>query len=305
MLNRPLVSVILPTYNRRSIIKRSISSVFAQTYDNLELVIVDDGSTDGTKQYVKSNFDQNRINYLEQSNKGVSSARNRGCSVAQGKYLAFIDSDDEWREAKLSKQMDFLEKYPEAGLVFCDATIVSPGGIVSDKPELIPHYKDMVYGLREILADPYLGVPTVIMTKKLFEEVGGFDESLSTAEDIDLFLRVALKSRIGYLHDKLVRVHKTTGSLSSFVIDEQDDIAAYEDNIFVFRRFIDRNLQSLKDYGCDIDRVMFNLYLSYSRCLLAMGKCSAARRKLGKAHQYKMSLNSLYLLAKSYWLANG
>lgn len=293
------MSILLPTYNRKSLLKRSISSVLAQTYDNWELIIIDDGSTDGTEEYIKSTFVDNRIKYFRQANKGVSSARNTGGALATGKVIAFIDSDDEWCVTKLARQLEFMDVHPDAGLIFSNATIIGPAGEASDKPELIPHRKDMVYGLKEVLADPYLGIPTVIMTNDLFAEVGGFDERLSTAEDVDFFLRVALKSRIGYLHEKLVFVYKTTHSLSSFALDNGNKIASFEDNIFVLQRFVERYRKDIEKCKCDVNRLVFNLYMSYSRALLANGNPKVASEKIGTAHKYEITAESLYLLAKS------
>ena len=117
MNNTDLISVIIPTYNRAHLIKRSAQSVLNQTYKNLELIIVDDGSTDNTKEVIDSLNDE-RIVYVKQENHGVSSARNTGINVANGKYIAFQDSDDIWHSDKLEKQINTL-KQNNADIVFC------------------------------------------------------------------------------------------------------------------------------------------------------------------------------------------
>lgn len=295
-----LVSVILPTYNRKNVIERAINSVMNQSYADWELIIVDDGSVDGTEEYIKQFFCSGKTVFLRQINRGVSAARNRGVSQAQGEYIAFIDSDDEWTSCKLERQIDFFKKNNGVGLVFSNVTIINPDGSQSEKPELFPHSEDAIFGLKEIFVDPFLGVPTVMMTKKLFEAVGGFNESLRAAEDVDLFLRASLCQPFGYIHEKLVNVYKTAGSLSAFVM-EGGNIPPIEDNINVVKRFIDANKSHVLDvYNCDVNLVMSNCYLGYGRALMAMGRVRSSREKFALACRYKISLESIYLLIKSY-----
>jgi len=115
MNSEPKVSIIIPTYNQSQYLEEAMESVLNQTYQNIEIIIVDDGSTDNTSEVVKS-FD-NKIIYIPQKNKGASSARNAGIKKAQGQYVAFLDSDDMWIKNKLEKQIKFIQNNPEIGLL--------------------------------------------------------------------------------------------------------------------------------------------------------------------------------------------
>ncbi|MBE0500936.1 MAG: glycosyltransferase family 2 protein [Desulfuromonadales bacterium] len=299
MNNDPLVSVVLPTYNRKDIIGRTISSVLQQTFTNLELIIVDDGSTDETREYVESEFVDDRINYLYQLNNGVSSARNTGLNHVNGRYVAFIDSDDQWVETKIEKQLAFFREHPEVGLIFCDFAIVSRDGSVLDVNHRIPRTESRTLTLREVFLDPYLGMPTVMLTRELLASIGGFDEKLCSAEDVDFFLRAAVKAPIGYLHEKLVVVNKTEGSLTT-CISASDKILTYENNIFVLNRFVNENKKICDEVGCDVSHAMFELYCRYGRSLLSKKKKVASREKFSMAHHFNVNIESLYLLLKTY-----
>ena len=299
-VKKELVSVILPTYNRKNVVKRAVLSVLEQSYQNWELIIVDDGSTDGTEDVVMSSVENYNIKYIYQVNQGVSAARNRGVAEAKGNYIAFIDSDDEWDSRKLANQIDFFNENPGVGLVFCNAIIINSDGSRSDKPELISHTGNTVFTFKEVFDDPYLGIPTVMVTSELFNSVNGFDEKLKTSEDIDFYLKASLIQPFGYLHDKLVNIYKIDGSLTSSIIGE-NTILPYEDIIYVLERFVECNKrQVVNSYNCNVNLSMFNIYLSYGRALLQKGMGKAAREKFILARSYKKNLESLYLLLKSY-----
>ena len=125
-MNKPLVTVIIPTYNRAKTIERSINSVLSQSYSNLELIVVDDGSSDNTKSVVE-NIDDSRVRYIWQNNSGACAARNNGINNARGEYIAFNDSDDTWKPNKLEKQLEVVTK-TGADVVFCKLSIPVKNG---------------------------------------------------------------------------------------------------------------------------------------------------------------------------------
>jgi len=301
MLETPLISIVLPTYNRRGVIERAINSVARQSYHNWELIIIDDGSTDGTDELIKRYRGKDNIKYLKQINRGVSVSRNKGISLSKGGYVAFIDSDDEWMEGKLASQLDFFNHHDEIALVFSNATLIRPDGTIASKPEIIKHNHDEIFGLENVFKDPYLGIPTVMIKKDVFDVVGNFDESLNTAEDIDLFLRISLKKPIGYQHEKLVNIYTTEGSLTATKGERIGTISTFENNIFVMKRFIDKNKNICIKNNCDINGAMFNLYCSYARALLSGGNAKESRDKILSAHKYKKTIESFYLLLKTYY----
>jgi len=303
MLSKPLISIVLPTYNRKGVLERAINSVIKQSYHNWELIIIDDGSTDGTDKLMKRYEKQNNIKYIKQPNRGVSISRNKGISLSKGEYIAFIDSDDEWIEEKLETQVVFINRYNEIALTFSNASLIKPDGTITKKPEIIKHDRDEIYDLENVFKDPYFGIPTVMIKKKILDEVGSFDESLNTAEDIDLFLRISLDNPVGYQHKKLVNVYITEGSLSSTKGRTKGTISTFENNIFVMKKFIEKNKNICIEKKCDINGSMFNLYCSYARALLCCGMKKEARKKILSAHEYKRSIESFYLLFKTYYNA--
>lgn len=192
---KPQVSVIIPTYNRGRVIKEAIDSVLAQDYTEFELIVVDDGSTDHTSDVLDSY--RNVIKVLSQKNKGVSAARNRGIAEASGKFIAFLDSDDLWLPQKLSTQVEFFNKTPDALICQTEEVWIRNGLRVNPKKR---HKKPsgMIFKLSLELC---LVSPSAVMIKRsLFDRVGEFDETLPACEDYDLWLRISSRFPI-YLID--------------------------------------------------------------------------------------------------------
>ena len=192
----PLVSVIIPTYNRGWIIREAIESVLAQTFTDFELIVVDDGSTDDTSEILDEFGDA--IKVLRQSNRGVSAARNRGLEASTGRWIAFLDSDDLWLPQKLSRQVDFFNAHPDALICQTEEQWIRNSRRVNPK---LRHRKfsGMIFerSLELCLVSP----SAVMIRKRLFSEVGLFDESLPACEDYDLWLRVSARFPV-YLIDK-------------------------------------------------------------------------------------------------------
>ncbi len=209
------VSVIIPTYNREKVIERSVRSVLNQTYSNIEVIVVDDGSKDNTEEIVKS-INDDRIIYYKQENGGASKARNTGVKLATSEYIAFHDSDDSWREDKLEKQMNYLMENPQYSMVYCDYLMHKIDGRTYAVPGDVN-----VIGVVEgdmfltILVNNTIGTPTMVLKKELFDELGGFDESLHCLEDWDFALRFSEFYYIGYIHESLIDVYQQPGSVST------------------------------------------------------------------------------------------
>ena len=192
----PLVSVIIPTYNRREKIKIAINSVLTQEFEDFELIVVDDGSTDGTDP---SDWPKDaRVRFLQQKNEGVSSARNAGIIEAKGDLIAFLDSDDEWLPQKLTKQAEFFKAYPNALICQTQEIWVRNGRRVNPKEK---HQKKEGDIFTASLGLCLVSPSAVMMRKTLFEKVGLFDTALWACEDYDLWLRVAYRYPV-YLIDE-------------------------------------------------------------------------------------------------------
>lgn len=182
----PKVSVIIPTYNRAARISRAINSVLSQTFNDYEIIIVDDGSTDDTAQVLKQ-FN-GKIKYIFQENQGSAVARNRGIQEARGEYIAFLDSDDFWVPEKLTEQVRILESHPKVGIVY------SRMPIINEKGEKIGMKPAGISGrnYQELLEDwGDLPTSTVVTRKECFEKAGLFDHNLQTMQDIDMWIRIA------------------------------------------------------------------------------------------------------------------
>lgn len=211
----PLVTVVIPTYNRRHLIEEALDSVFAQTFTDYEVVLVDDGSTDGTEALVKKKYGT-RLRYVRQENQGISGARNTGIANASGKYVAFLDSDDKWLPEKLARQVAFMEAHPETGLLSTKLARYELGGD-KEKVEICPvdfprNFQDLLTGKNNV------PTTTTLVRRECFEKAGLFDRELPVAEDWDLWLRIAEHYGLACL-DEILAEHrdhsqKTTQNLA-------------------------------------------------------------------------------------------
>jgi len=197
--SKPLVSVIIPTYNRGWILKEAIDSVLAQDYKGYELIVVDDGSTDNTREILDT-YGQNII-VLRQTNKGVSAARNRGIAEAGGQLVAFLDSDDLWLPRKLSRQVDFFNLNPAAVINQTEEFWIRNGVRVNPKDR---HRKPSGMIFERSLGLCLVSPSAVMIQKKLFDAVGVFDENLPACEDYDLWLRIGCRYPVHLIATPLI-----------------------------------------------------------------------------------------------------
>ena len=228
--NEPLVSVILPTYNRAALLSRAINSVMAQTYPNWELMIWDDGSIDQTADLIRA-YTESRVRNYFAANHGVSYARNRAVEVTQGEYIAFLDSDDEWSADKLALQLDMLQKHPQIDVLFADFWNITQkfnsaqrtfqeyaaGMDYLDKQPIGEHGYIITSGLSESLAKGnFIATDTIILRRRVVEYAGLFNEQLRNSEDFELWWRLALTGLcFGYIDKPLLTRYKLNSNLSS------------------------------------------------------------------------------------------
>ena len=200
----PLVSVVIPTYNRGWTVAEAIDSVLAQTYTPVELIVVDDGSTDDTAAILQSYG--SRIQWLRQTNRGVSAARNTGAARAKGALIAFLDSDDLWLPEKVEVQVRYFEQNPQS-LICQTAELWIRRGVRVNPKERHRKAAGMIFerSLKLCLVSP----SAVMMRRELMTEMGGFDESLPACEDYDLWLRVSCRYPVGLIETPLI--HKRGG----------------------------------------------------------------------------------------------
>ncbi len=195
----PLVSVILPTYNRGWILTEAIDSVLAQDYKEYELIVVDDGSTDNTREILDTYGPD--ILVLRQANKGVSAARNRGIAESGGQLVAFLDSDDLWLPRKLSRQVDYFNLNPDAVINQTEEIWMRNGVRVNPKDR---HRKPSGMIFERSLGLCLVSPSAVMIQKTLFDAVGAFDENLPACEDYDLWLRISCRYPVHLIDTPLI-----------------------------------------------------------------------------------------------------
>lgn len=196
----PRVSVIIPTYNRRDLLGEAIRSVLEQSFRDFELIVVDDGSTDGTEQRIREEF-AGRLRYIRQENRGPSAARNRGVAASREEWIAFLDSDDLWLPKKLERQLDFMARNPGALISYTDEIWVRKGQRVNPKKK---HAKHSGWIYPHCLPLCIISPSSVLIHRKLWDEVGGFDEGFPVCEDYELWLRVASRHPVPFLPERLI-----------------------------------------------------------------------------------------------------
>lgn len=199
---KDLISVIIPTFNRASVLLRAVESVLNQSYSHIELIIVDDGSTDETELLLAPYIVNHRVRYHKCINSGVAAARNKGAALANGDWIAFLDSDDEWLEDKLSEQMDFLKKHPHINIVYTDEIWVRNNVVVNKKNH---HQKMGGWIFSDCLNQCLIAPSSVLLAKKLFDETKGFDESFVVCEDYDLWIKISSKNEVGFVRKMLIK----------------------------------------------------------------------------------------------------
>lgn len=195
----PLISVIIPTYNRRDFLVAAVDSVLSQTFGDFELIVVDDGSTDGTGDVMARYAD--RAFYVIHEHRGVSAARNRGIDLAKGNYISFLDSDDLWMPTKLEKQMKFFEAHPAAHVCYTDELWIRRGKRVNPRKR---HAKHSGWIYAHCLPLCIISPSSVCVKREVLYTVGCFDPELPVCEDYDLWLRVTARYPVHFIPERLI-----------------------------------------------------------------------------------------------------
>ena len=196
---KPLLTIIIPTFNRADFLKESIHSVLSQTFTDFELIVVDDGSTDHTRDVT---LEFPKVRYVAcTENSGVSHARNLGIGMAGGRYICFLDSDDLWTQNKLETQIRWMESHVDCQVCYTDEIWIRKGVRVNPMNKHRKYSGDIFpHCLPLCIVSP----SSVLMRSSLFDEVGLFDEDLPVCEDYDLWLRISLKYPVHFIEEKLI-----------------------------------------------------------------------------------------------------
>jgi glycosyltransferase involved in cell wall biosynthesis len=205
----PLVTIVIPTFNYGHFVVGAVQTALAQTYANVEVIVVDDGSTDGTCDLLAPY--RGRVGYLYQSNQGIHAARNAGILAGRGEFIGFLDSDDLWHPRKVERQMQCFMQHPEAGLVAADT--------VKARCEKWPEVKSaalpaVAVTQRDLLICPRFGASSVLIRRECFQRVGMFEGGILGLEDRDMWIRIARYFPIYILQEPLWWYREHTGSIS-------------------------------------------------------------------------------------------
>lgn len=215
MNKRPKISVVLPTYNRAQLLKRSIQSVLDQTYKDFEVIVVDDGSTDNTEEVVRRLIIKDkRVRFIKfKENKGANAARNAGIRASRGKFVAFQDSDDVWNPIKLAVQIKVLNKAPkEVGAVYCAWRVVGEKSKIMP-PKRILNKSGNIH--KVLLRGNFITTQVVVLKKDCFRKVGLFDENLPRYQDWEMWIRVAKYYNFKFIDKLLVIQYMQKKSISA------------------------------------------------------------------------------------------
>ena len=200
MPDSALISVIIPTFNRKQLLLEAVESVRRQTFRDWELLVVDDGSTDGTDQVIESLICDG-IRYIRQEHSGVSAARNRGIRAARNDWIAFLDSDDYWHKQKLQQQFEALQANPEYLAVHTDEIWIRSGVRVNPRKH---HQKRSGWMFHHCLRLCLISPSSILLHRSLLDESGLFDESFPVCEDYELWLRITARRPVFFVPEKLV-----------------------------------------------------------------------------------------------------
>lgn len=284
-----LVSVIIPTYNRAGLIHETVDSVLAQTYRALEVIVVDDGSKDHTNQVIRSYGD--KVVYRYKENGGQASARNLGIQIAQGQYIAFIDSDDLWTPHKLERQMDALlsSQYVWA---YCDVELFQEQQILGRYSDSHQPYQHQI--AHQLLLDNFIASPSPIVSREVFEQVGYFDEDqqLRSREDWEMWLRIAAAYPVAYIREALARyrVH------ASNVTRQEDVLTLHRSQLKVLEKAL---TCASAVYTPVKQRAFAAQFIRTGRALWGQGDIKGARKMFAQAiHCYPLHMDSYF-----FWVA--
>jgi len=199
--NQPLVSIVIATHNYGQYIEQAVESVIKQTFTDWELVIIDDGSTDNTKENLSSLLKDKRITYFWQENLGQPKAKNRGIQLAKGEFIAFLDADDAWLPEKLEKQLPVFDKDLEIGITYTGLQIMNENGQLGEIRQC-KKLKGNVF--KESLYQTIPPFSSTIVRKTVLKEVGLFNEHIPLAIDFELWLRVSMRYQFNYIDEPLL-----------------------------------------------------------------------------------------------------
>jgi glycosyltransferase involved in cell wall biosynthesis len=267
-------SIIIPLYNKEQYVAKTLDSVFAQTYEDFEIIIVDDGSTDNSLQEVDK-FNDPRIRIIKQKNGGVSSARNRGIAEAKYDFIAFLDADDEWLHKYLMTQLNLINKFPNCH-VFATSYFVHRKG-----QKVIPKIAPLGFENEGIInyfcaayqSDPLVWTSAVIVKKGSLQDIGGFPVGITSGEDLIVWAKLAAKYKIAYSNEAQSIYHVDENSWDAGRPPDTDDYVGSELKKLLFN---DKNNVCLKKYISFWHKIRASMYIKHNEHTKALQESTKA-----------------------------
>ena len=278
MSNQPLVSVVIAAYNMAAYLPLAIQSVLDQTYRSLEVIIIDDGSADGTREAIRPYLSDPRVRYLFQENKGQAAAKNYGVRESLGEYVAFLDGDDMWAPGKLEAQIPIFANSEAVGVVYSRVLYIDATGKeigVADNQL----FRGRVSG--PLLIRNFIGFGTCVVKKECFDRLGGFKEHVRMGVDYDLWLRLSTQYEFEYVDRPLLKYRLWAGQMS------KNYKARYLNGIEIMKNF-------LREFPGAVDRAIVNeawahTYVGFGQCIQGVDGRGQALNLYLRALRYKPS----------------
>ena len=292
LVSGPSVTVVIPVYNSAATLARALQSVFAQSLRPAAVIIVDDGSSDDPAAVVRLFGDA--VTFCTQANAGAAAARNRGVSLATTELIAFLDADDYWHPRKLELQTQAFATNPT--LTVCCTAYRTRSESQPDVgwPLLASSQVRLLQDFATLFASPYLATPTVMLRREAFLAVGGFRNHLTTAEDVDLWLRLGWRGAVGCIDSTLVTVVSTAGSATA-----RRREGVFRDNLQVIADFIADHPEFASSRSDCVQRARARVYEDWGSGALSANDRPTARRHLWASLRARFTLRPALLLLKA------
>lgn len=287
------VSIIIPTHNRANVVKRAIQSALNQTYKNIEVIVVSDGSTDNTDLVIRELLEKDsRLKYISYNTpKGGNAARNIGIEAAIYDYIAFLDDDDEWMYDKLEKQMNLFKKDKEIGLVYTGSEII----YVDEDTSYISNPKNKGDLSNYILLENCIGTTsTVVLKKEVINKVGAFDVNLGARQDYDLWIRICQEVKIGLVNEPCIKYYnfKSNNQISQQT-KKYEEATEYISKKY---SYLYKNLSNK-----EIKKVSKNSCINIANKCLRNNNSKEARRKFKEALKYEFDFKVCIMYLVSFF----
>jgi glycosyltransferase involved in cell wall biosynthesis len=274
--DEPLISIITPTYNRADFIEEAVQSVLDQTYQNFEHLIVDDGSTDNTREILSPFLADRRLRYFYQENQGQSVARNLAIEHARGEFVCFLDSDNIWLPIHLASQLAAFQETPEVDIVYGDGITIDEQGNELRRKNIKRHSGYIAF---QMLKDNCVGMNMTMARRKCFDEMGGMSGKRRVADDYDLWLKFSSRYRFRYVPRYLAYYRVMEDQISS------NKVARFETNESIIRDFRHNYPEALTE--AQFDEAFAFFYSRKARWLARSGHKGLAIRNIATALKYR------------------